>query len=152
MIDQDNVVALHNRTSDHDGVVALYKDWCAAFQTLDVPRMKSLFDQSFDGLIYQSEETPDAMFTWEEIDKYWDAIPAVLASLPEWRELRSQVSLDGDSALVYLKLQTHIELIGAKKPLLGQLRVTLGAHKVNGAWKLIKVHESRQVDLADLFE
>jgi ketosteroid isomerase-like protein len=137
--------------SDKD-VTALYQSWCSAFQTLDAPRMKSLFDQSFDGLIYQPEEAPDPMFTWDEIDKYWDAIPLVVESIPEWRELRSRVSVDGDSALVYLKLQTHIELIGAKQPLIGQLRVTLGAHKTDDYWKLIKVHESRHVDLSDLFE
>jgi len=138
--------------SDKQDVEVLYKKWCSAFQSVDAPRMKSLFDQSFDGLIYQPEEIPDPMFTWDVIDKYWDAIPSIVESIPEWRELTSQVSVDGNSATVYLKLQTHIELIGAQKPLIGELRVTLGAHKVDNEWKLIKVHESRHVDLSDLFK
>ncbi|MDE8671110.1 hypothetical protein PY310_21425 [Pseudarthrobacter sp. H3Y2-7] len=100
--------------SDKQDIEALYKNWCSAFQSVDAARMKRLFDQSFDGLIYQPEEVPDPMLTWDAIDKYWDAIPTVVGSIPEWRELISRVSVDGNSATVYLKLQTHIELIGPR--------------------------------------
>ncbi|MEV5303253.1 nuclear transport factor 2 family protein [Amycolatopsis methanolica] len=137
--------------NDQKEVVELYKSWCAAFQSLDVSGMKKLFDQEFQGLIYQSEETESPMYTWGEIDAYWDNIPGIVSSIPEWRVLDEKVAVDDDTATVYLKLATHIELVGAKEPLVGVLRATLGARKRDGVWRLVSLHESRHVDLAHLF-
>lgn len=57
----------------------------------------------------------------------------------------------GDTACVYAELQTHLEVNGAKRPLVGELRVSIGPHLTDDDWKIVHRHESRHVDLAFLF-
>ena len=138
--------------SDEAAVIEVYNAWCKAFQGMDAEGMKSLFDQDFPGLVYQSEENVEPMYTWAEIDAYWSAAPGLVTLIPEWRELTRKVSVDDDSAIVYAKLQTHLEIKGAKRPLLGELRCLIGLHRAQGTWRIVHYHESRHVDLAVLFE
>ena len=55
---------------DESDVIAVYDQWCTAFQAVDGGAMKRLFDQGSDGLIYQSEENADPMYTWAEIQTH----------------------------------------------------------------------------------
>ncbi len=139
-------------TTEEEAVVNTYNAWAKAFQSVDAEAMKSLFDQDYAGILYQAEEQTEAFYTWQAIDEYWSAAPGIIDRIPEWRELTRKVSLDGDSAYVFSKLQTHLEVKGAKRPLLGELRVSMGMHKSAGEWKIIHYHESRHVDIAFLFE
>jgi ketosteroid isomerase-like protein len=139
-------------TNDENAVYQVYQAWCAAFQAVDSDAMKDLFDQDFPGLVYQSEENDEPLYTWEEIDAYWTNAPAIVTSIPEWRELSRKISVDGDTALVYVKLETHLEVAGAKRPLLGKLRASIGLRRTDRGWKIFHYHEGRLVDLAFLFE
>jgi ketosteroid isomerase-like protein len=141
-----------NLTSDEAAITSLYEEWCAAFQAMDAEGMKSLFDADFPGLVYQCEESADPMFTWAEIAAYWDAAPTLVREVPVWRELTRKVAIDGDSAFIYSKLDTHLEVFGAKRPLIGELRALIGLRRVLEDWKIVHYHESRHVDLAFLFE
>ena len=138
-------------TSAEAAVLELYEAWCQAFQTLDSAAMKALFEQDSAGLVYHSEENADPLYTWAEIDSYWSAAPLIVESIPEWRELSRKVAIYGDVAFVYGKLQTHLVVKGAKKPLIGVLRASIGLHCTSLGWKIVHYHESRQLDLADLF-
>ncbi|HCU91086.1 MAG TPA: DUF4440 domain-containing protein [Gammaproteobacteria bacterium] len=137
---------------DESDVIAVYDQWRTAFQAVDGDAMKRLFDQGSDGLIYQSEENADPMYTWAEIDAYWSGAPEIVDRIPEWRELGRKIAILDDTAFVYAKLQTHLEIIGAKRPLLGELRVSIGLHRKDSDWKIVHYHESRHVDLTFLFE
>ena len=139
-------------SSSEDAVYEVYRAWCEAFQNVDGAAMKALFDQDHPGLIYQSEENVDPLYTWAEIDEYWGAVSDIVASIPQWDEITRKIDVDGDSAAVYAKLMTHLVVVGAKRPLIGELRSTIGLHKIDGAWKIINYHESRHLDLAFLFE
>lgn len=138
--------------SAEDAVIEVYTEWCRMFQSLNVSGMKRLFDNHFEGLIYQPEEIGDAMFSWTEISAYWDAIPAIVESIPEWRELDRYVAIDRYSATVYTKLRTDIRIREAKRALVGDLRVTLGMRDTSDGWKIVSIHESRLVELTSLFE
>lgn len=133
-------------------VLDVYRAWCKAFQALDADAMKRLFDQDFRGLVYQAEESKDPMYTWAEIDAYWTGAPSLVDRIPEWRELSRKIAVDGDTAWVYAKLQTHLEIKGAKKPLIGELRSSIGLRRTAQGWKIVHYHESRHEDLAFLFE
>ena len=133
-------------------VLDVYRAWCKAFQGLDAKAMKSLFDEEFSGLVYQAEENPDPMYTWAEIDAYWTGAPTLVQRIPEWRELSRKIAIDGDTAWVYAKLQTHLEIFNAKKPLIGELRASIGLRRTPRGWKIVHYHESRHEDLAFLFE
>lgn len=136
---------------DEASVIHVYEKWCRAFQSLDAITMKNLFDQDSSGLIYQSEENVAPMYTWTEIDNYWSGAPEIVDHIPEWRELARKIAIFGDTAFVYAKLQTHLEVKEAKRPLVGELRVSIGLHLTDDDWKIVHYHESRHVDLAFLF-
>ena len=138
--------------SDEANVTEVYEAWCHAFQTLDTHAMKALFEQDSPDLTYQSEENVDPLCSWDEIDQYWSGAPEIVDSIPEWRELTKKISIFGDIAFIYTKLQTHLEIKGAARPLIGELRVSIGLHQNGGDWKIVHYHESRHVDLAFLFE
>ena len=138
--------------STEDAVIAIYDAWRNAFQQVDADKMKSLFDRDYAGLVYQAEEMPTPFYSWPEIDEYWSAAPAIVAKIPEWRELTRKIAMDGNAAYVYSKLQTHIEVNGANQPLVGELRVSMGLHQTAGGWRIVHYHESRHVDISFLFE
>ena len=140
------------RSADEAAVIEIYQAWCRAFQGLDSAAMKALFDQDFPGLVYQSEENADPLYTWDEIAAYWDNVPTLVERIPEWRELSRKVAVDGDTAWVYAKLQTRIDVFNAKKALIGELRSSIGMHRTPQGWRLVHYHESRHLDLAFLFE
>jgi ketosteroid isomerase-like protein len=114
--------------------------------------MKALFDDGFAGLVYQCEESDQPMYNWGEIAAYWDAAPTLVREIPKWSELTRKVTVDGDSAFVYSKLDTHLEVFDGKRPLLGELRALIGLHRVGSEWKIVHYHESRHVDIMFLFE
>jgi len=138
--------------TDEAAITRVYEQWCHAFQTVDGAAMKQLFDQDSNGLIYQSEENVDPMYTWAEIDNYWTGAEELVDRIPQWSELSRKIAIFGESAFVYVKLRTHLEISGAKRPLLGELRATIGLHQRDHDWKIVHYHESRHVDLAFLFE
>jgi ketosteroid isomerase-like protein len=138
-------------SSDEAAVISVYEAWCRAFQSMDAVAMKALFEKNSDGLTYQSEENIDPLYTWQEIDDYWSAAPAIVDRIPEWRELTRKVAVYGDTAFVFTKLHTHLEVKGAKKSLIGELRVSIGMHRTPHGWKIVHYHESRHLDLAYLF-
>jgi len=121
--------------------------WCRAFQSCDPSAMKELWDHS-GGVVYQSEEMDHVLLSWDAVDKYWDAIPGLIDDIPEWDPLETHCLRHGDSATIYARLHTDIRLAGSQTPLIGELRVTLGARLIGNAWKLVSLHESRQLDLA----
>lgn len=139
-------------TTDEQAVINTYQEWARAFQAIDADAMKAVFDQDYPGILYQAEEQTEPFYTWQAIDEYWSAAPNIVDKIPEWRELTRKVSLDSDSAFVYSKLQTHLEVKGGKQPLLGELRVSMGLRKTDNGWKICHYHESRHVDIAFLFE
>lgn len=138
-------------TDDETAVLAVYSEWMAAFQSVDPVRMKALFDPGHAGIVYQAEESPEPMVTWAAIDAYWSAAPSIVEAIPEWRELTRKVAVSGDTAFVYTKLATRIDVKGAKRPLIGDLRVSIGLQRTGRGWKIVHYHESRLVDLAFLF-
>ena len=139
-------------SEDEAAIVEVYQAWCRAFQSVDAEGMKALFDRDFPGLVYQSEENKDPMYTWAEIDAYWTNAVGLVARIPVWRELSRKIAVDGDAAWIYVKLDTRLEINGAKKPLLGELRASIGLRRTASGWKIVHYHEGRHVDLAFLFQ
>ncbi|MGE0520494.1 MAG: nuclear transport factor 2 family protein [Candidatus Binatia bacterium] len=128
-------------------VVRVYEDWRKAFMNVDARAMKALFDQEYDGLVYQAEELTDPLYDWPSIAKYWDAAHTVLERVNEWTELSRKVAITGDAAFVYAKTMTRLKIVGVQNELAGELRSTLGLHRRNGRWLMIHYHESRALDL-----
>jgi hypothetical protein len=107
--------------------------------------MLSLFDPAYEGLIYQSEENPEALLTYAEVTSYWANALNILAAVPEWKEIKKQVTfLSDDSAAIWVLLDTKLHLkVSPPQELGGKLRCVIGLRKANGKWSIAHYHESR---------
>ena len=127
-----------------------YAAWEQAWQKIDVEGMKSLWDKDFGDLVYQAEEGPEPLLTWQAIAEYWEAGPTVVEAVDEWRCLDRHTTVLGDVALIFTRLSVNVRLVDVPKPLTGEIRCSLVVHETPSGWRLIHYHESRAVDLAHL--
>ena len=131
-----------------DAVAEVYERWRQAWLAQPVGTgMKELWDQGYPDLAYLSEEIPDAMFSWSEIDAYWDFAPTLVKAIPEFDTLTRKIAFVGNVSLVYAKLHMSMDIAGVPDLFIGDLRVSIGMHEVDGQWKLIHYHESRMLDI-----
>jgi ketosteroid isomerase-like protein len=131
----------------HDEVRAACAAWIAGVRALDFDAMEGLWDAEFDGLVYQPEEYDSPFTRWEEILAYWRNVPAVVESIPEWREIDGHIAIIGEVAVVYSKLMTSIRIRDVAKPFDGELRCSLALRRTASGWGLIHYHESRLVSV-----
>jgi ketosteroid isomerase-like protein len=138
--------------TEHEEVRAACDAWNAAVNALDFEAMKDLWDAEFDGLVYQPEEYAGPLCRWEEILAYWSKVPAVVESVPEWREVDGHIAVIDTVALVYSKLRTSIRIHDVEKSFDGELRCSLGLRRTSAGWRLIHYHESRLVSVESVIE
>lgn len=132
-----------------NAVADVYERWRQAWLSQPVGTgMKELWDQEYDGLAYQSEENPDPMFAWKDIDAYWSWVPSVVKEIHEFETTARQISFCGDVALVFATARVVMDIEGVPELFIGDpVRVSIGLHEVDGQWKLIHYHESRMLNL-----
>lgn len=129
--------------------IAVYEQWKKAFQSLDAPVMKSLFDADYPGFAYQAEEIPGAHKSSRELAAYWDNALEVVESVPQWDETERHVGVTGDVVTVFAIATVTLKIKGVAKPFTDKpLRTTHVIHKRDGKWKILQYHESRVLDLA----
>lgn len=134
------------RPAELAAVTELYERWRSAWLNVDPKLMLSCFDAEFDGLIYQSEENADALFTYAELEKYWTMAPTLLEGVSKWDELRKRIVFLGEeSAVIWTLLDTTLNLkTSPPQDLGGKLRCVLGLRKARGKWLIVHYNESRQ--------
>ena len=142
MSKSDNI---EKRAEDTAAINELYERWRSAWLNVDVKVMLSLFDPSFEGVIYQSEENPEALLSYKDIVSYWTNAVNILSKVPEWKELKKQVTFIGeDSVVIWVLLDTKLHLnVSPPQELGGKLRCVLGLRKANGKWTIAHYDESR---------
>ena len=135
----------HNRSADEAAINDLYERWRAAWLKVDAKQMLSLFDPDYEGVIYQSEENPEAIMKYSDLVQYWTNATQILAKVPDWRELKKKVAFVGnDSAVIWALLETKLHLnVSPSQELGGKLRCVLGLRKAGGKWSIANYHESR---------
>jgi len=136
-------------TTDLVAIDELYDKWRTAVLKLDIDLMLSLFDESFDGLVFQAEEEPNGITTYEGIVKYWRNLAGVFSpEVREWREVQPMrvIFLDTRAAVIWTEVASIIKAVNMPKSICGGLRFTLGVRKrANGKWAIVHYHESRQL-------
>jgi uncharacterized protein (TIGR02246 family) len=139
-----------NRGADEAAINELYERWRAAWLKVDAKNMVALFDPAYDGLMYQSEENPEAITRYSDLVQYWNNATQILTGIPEWRELKKKVAFLGvDSAAIWVLLDTKLHLnVSPKQELGGKLRAVLGLRKAQGKWSIANYHESRHFLMA----
>lgn len=137
-------------TDDETAIRETCTSWANAVESLDFDAMRELWDLDYEHLVYQPEEFERPWHTGAEIVAYWDNVPNVVESVPEWREIDTDVALLGDAALVYSRLSTSIKIKDVDRPFDGELRCSLGLRRTSDGWRLIHYHESRLVAVEDV--
>jgi ketosteroid isomerase-like protein len=139
-------------TSAERDVRSTCEAWLRAIQELDFDAARALWDDEFDGLLYQPEELEQPMTTIQQLVDYWAWVPGHVASVPEWRALETEVQILDGAALVWQKLNTRIELRDVAGTFDGIVRCTLGLRHSGRGWRLIHYHESRLVSVESAIE
>jgi ketosteroid isomerase-like protein len=121
---------------------------CAAYakcmESMDFETLKGLWDSEYEHLVYQPEEYQRACRSWDDIVNYFDYIPKVVDSIPEWREVASDVALVGEAAFVYSVFATRFNLKNDGQPLEGEVRFSFGLRRTSDGWRFFHCHESRR--------
>ncbi|MFZ1887467.1 MAG: nuclear transport factor 2 family protein [Candidatus Binataceae bacterium] len=133
------------RANDIAAITELYNKWRRAWLHVDPKLMLSLFDRDFEGVVYQSEENPEALLSYDAVVSYWNNAVNILSAVPEWKELKKQISfLSNDAAFIWVLLETKLLLnVTPPQELGGKLRCGLGLRKANGYWTIAHYDESR---------
>lgn len=132
-----------------NAVADVFERWRQAWLTQPVGvGMKDMWDQKYDGLAYQSEENPEPLLSFKQIDDYWSWVPSVVNKIAEFEITSRQISFSGDVALVFATARVVMDIQGVPELWTGDpLRVSMALHEVDGEWKLIHYHESRMLNL-----
>jgi ketosteroid isomerase-like protein len=137
-------------TEDELAVRSMCTAYGDAMRTMDLPAIQRLWDGTDEHLVYQPEEYARACRTWDEVVAYWSHIPEVLDGIREWREIRSDVAVIGDVALVYSTVATSFQIKGLDEPFDGEVRFTFGLRRTDEGWRFFHCHESRQLVVGDV--
>lgn len=132
-------------TEDETSIRAVCEAFGHAMQAGDLTAMQGLWDLGFEHLVYQPEEYERACRSWDEIVAYLKYIPGVVESIPEWREVESDVAVLGDAAIVYSLVMTSFQLKDVDEPLEGEVRFTFGLRRTPEGWRFMHCHESRRL-------
>ncbi|NMI01861.1 nuclear transport factor 2 family protein [Pseudonocardia acidicola] len=137
-------------TAAEHAVRETVRAWLDAVKALDFEAARGLWDAQFDGLLYQPEEHELPMTDWDTILRYWDKVPALVESVPEWDEISSMMAVVDRVALVFSRLRTSIKIRDVDKTFDGEVRCSFGLHRTDNSWLLVHYHESRLVAVEDV--
>lgn len=136
--------------SEGAAIEAVIKQWRQALAANDGALVKSLWDQSYDGLVFIVEENNEAYFDWPSIAAYYDDQTSG-ANKIEWQVENLRAGVLGDAAWAYLEFHAkgivpalgshHFDWFGRNSYVL---------RRVGGDWKLIHYHESLSRDKSHL--
>lgn len=138
---------MHNAESEIRETV---QAWLWAVQSLDFQAARRLWDAEFDGLLYQPEEFELPMTDWESIERYWDNVPQLVEDVRQWQEIASEVTVLGEVAMVFTRLETSIKIRDVAMTFDGVVRCSFGLHRKHDSWLLVHYHESRLVSVDEV--
>ena len=126
-------------------VEKVIQEWNTGLNNKDVPRLKSVWDQSYPQLIYIAEENNDPLLDWDSISKYYDALTGMVESL-NFRLDNLTIDIFGDAAYAYLSFLAKARITGVDHEMTFDGRNTFVRRKTGGQWKIIHYHESLSKD------
>jgi ketosteroid isomerase-like protein len=130
-------------TAEEQDVKAVCDAFRQAMQAMDFDALAGLWDRDHEHFVYQPEEFERPCRSWDEFRAYLDYIPGAVESVPEWREIETDVAVVGDAAIVFTRVHVAFDLKGVEELFEGDSRFTLGLRRTPDGWRLIHGHESR---------
>jgi ketosteroid isomerase-like protein len=129
--------------NDEEAVAAVIRLWHEAISTGAVERLKDLWDQGYDGLVYIAEENNEPLTDWASISTYYDEL---LAAPVSWSIDNIKVGALGDAAWAYLTFVAEGRVEALQHDFVWRGRNSFVLHKTGGAWKIVHYHESLSRD------
>lgn len=130
--------------AERAAVVQVIDRWRSAFNALDPDALCALWDQTYPHIVYQPEEFPDALHGWREVESYYRAVVKIAQNLRDQSLTDLEMDLFGELAWVYHRGRVTFDIVGKAESVPGEVRHTFILRKVDGAWKIIHYHESRE--------
>src|ERR1700730_1729538 len=87
---------------DRVEITRLIETWDKAFRLKDVTGLRSIWDSSYDELIYQSEEFSKPLTSWKHIRNYYrEVLTKLIAEVHEVSRLSLWVNTIGDAGYAF---------------------------------------------------
>jgi ketosteroid isomerase-like protein len=128
---------------DKQALVALVEEYRIGWKTMDVERLKSIWDRSCDNLIYIALELARPVRDWNGIEKYYERVAGQFETVTHMSIDDLSIEVLGDVAFAYCTFHFESKFKGQSETHLADARITFIFHRKNGIWKVIHYHESR---------
>lgn len=132
---------------DERAVRTACEEFGRAMKAMDFAALDDLWDRDNEHFVYQPEEFEQPCRSWEEFHDYLSYIPKALDEVLEWRELRTDVAIMGDTAVVFSAVHLSFDFTGVDEPFAGDVRFTYVLRRTPDGWRFFHCHESRQLVL-----
>ncbi len=130
---------------DKTEITALLDRWIAAFRKKDINGVRSAWDDTYEGLVYQAEEFAGPHVTWPHIKHYYrEVLTKLIESIDNWERTDLRINTVGDMGFAYMVSRFTMSIKEVAEPYSGTVRQTFVVRRVNGQWKIIHYHESLQ--------
>jgi ketosteroid isomerase-like protein len=135
--------------SEQDGqqIAAVIEQYRRGFATMDVERLKAIWDQDYDNIIYIAQEKAEPVRGWAGVERYYEGVARLLQRVRAMTVSDLSVDVLGDVAYAYCVFHFGGEMKGRSHVADG--RDTFILRRKGRAWKVIHYHESRPPTVAD---
>jgi ketosteroid isomerase-like protein len=110
---------------------------------LDFNRLKAIWDQHYDNIIYIPTEAAQPVLGWAAVEEYYRKVASLIDRITTMRV--GDVSLDvfRDVAYAFCTFHAEVNFKAQNQPMIVDARNTFILRRKTGTWKIIHYHESR---------
>ncbi len=126
---------------DFQQMAAVIEQYRRGFATLDVERLKAIWDKEYDAIIYIAQEKAQPVRGWAGVERYYEGVAGLLERVRVMTVSDLSADVLDDVAYAYCVFHFEGEMKGRSHVADG--RVTFILRRKGGAWKVIHYHESR---------
>lgn len=126
---------------DRQQIAAVIEQYRRGFATMDAERLKAIWDQNYDNIIYIPQEAAEPVRGWAGVEKYCQRVAGLFGQIRTMTVSDLSVDVFGDVAYAFCIFRFEGEINGQSHMADG--RDTFILRRVNGTWKVIHYHESR---------
>lgn len=130
----------------HRQITAVLDIWIKAFLAQDVNGVRSVWDDTYDSLVYQCEEMAGPLTNWRHIKHYYrEVLTKLIKKVEKFDRTGLWISSDaGGLGFAYQVSDFTMLVHGVDAPYSGSVRQTFVLRQVGGKWKVVHYHESLQ--------
>lgn len=134
---------------DRQAIAALVESYRLGFETMDVDRLASIWDQDYGDLIYVALEAASPIRGREGIAKYYRRVAGQFEAVMRMSVDDLSVDILGDAAFAWCTFHFAAVFKGRREPHLADARVTFLFRRSQAGWRVIHYHESCPGPLPD---